>query len=90
MKHNGFFIPASECYGASKSRKLKSMPHSLLKRLLISLPLLATPMFAAGQSNIDYSFSAAQLCTLDDAGQVGCTLAAGYERLQPPSSLPAS
>ena len=46
-------------------------------------------MFAAGQSTIDYSFSAAQLCTLDDAGQVGCTLATGYERLQPPTSLPA-
>ncbi len=65
------------------------MPHSLLKRLLISLPLLATPMFAAGQSTVDYSFSAAQLCTLDDAGQVACSLAAGYERLQPPTSLPA-
>lgn len=89
MQHNEFFIPASECYGARNLRKPKNMPHSLLKRLLISLPLLATPMFAAAQSNIDYSFSAAQLCTLDDAGAVGCILAPGYERLLPPTTLPA-
>jgi len=64
------------------------MSHSLLKRLLLSIPLLVAPLFAAGQSNIGYSFSAAQLCTLDDAGQVDCVLAQGYERLQPPTSLP--
>jgi len=64
------------------------MPHSFLNRLLLSIPLLVTPLFAAAQSNTSYSFSAAQLCTLDNAGDVDCVLAQGYERLQPPSSLP--
>ena len=65
------------------------MPHSLLNSLLLSLPLLLTPLFAAGQSNTDYSFGPTQFCTLDDAGQVACVLAQGSERLQPPSNLPA-
>ncbi len=64
------------------------MPYSLLTYLLLSIALLVTPMFAAGQSLSGYSFSAAQFCTLDDAGQVDCVFAQGYERLQPPRNLP--
>ena len=67
------------------------MPSSFLNSLLLSVPLLITPLFAAAQSNANtnYSFSSAQVCTLDDAGQVSCVLAQGYERLRPPSNLPA-
>ncbi len=64
------------------------MSRSLLNRLLLSITLLVTPFYAAGETNNRYSFSAAQFCTLDDAGQVDCVLAQGYERLQPPSTLP--
>ena len=64
------------------------MPYSLLKRLMLSVPLLLTPLFAAGQASNGYSFSSFQFCTLDDAGQVSCTLALGSERLQPPADLP--
>lgn len=64
------------------------MSYPLLNRLLLSLALLLTPLFATAQSNSGYSFSSAQFCTLDDAGQVDCVLANGYERLQPPTTLP--
>lgn len=68
---------------------LKNMARSLLNSLLLSIPLLVTPLFAIAQSNTSFSFSSAQFCTLDDAGQVDCVLAQGFERLQPPSNLPA-
>lgn len=65
------------------------MSHRLLARILLSLPLLVAPLFAAAQTMTHYSFSTAQFCTLDDLGQVDCVVTPGYERLTPPSSLPA-
>ena len=54
------------------------------------MPLLFTPLLAVGQaSNSGFSFSSFQFCSLDDAGQVSCVLAQGFERLQPPANLPA-
>ena len=74
---------------AEDHRKLTSMSHSLLNRLLLSLTLLFIPLVAIAQSSSGYSFSGSQFCTLDDAGAVDCILGDGYERLKPPASLPA-
>jgi len=65
------------------------MPRPILHRVVLSILLLVSAQFTAAQTITDYSFSSAQLCTLDDAGQVDCILATGYERLQPPANLPA-
>lgn len=64
------------------------MSHPILHRVLLCTALLVSPLFVAAQTITDYSFSSAQLCTLDDAGKVDCVLAKGYERLQPPTNLP--
>jgi len=64
------------------------MAHRIFCSLLFSVVFLLAPSFVTAQSNTGYSFSSAQLCTLDDAGQVDCVLSQGYGRLRPPSSIP--
>ncbi len=56
--------------------------------LVVALPLLLSPTFAAAQSKETYSVGAPQLCTLDAVGQVDCIISRGYERLTPPTNLP--
>ncbi len=61
----------------------------VIKNVLIATVLLSTPLVAAAQSQSSFSVGESQFCTLQDDGQVACTLSPGFDRLAPPEGLPA-
>lgn len=61
----------------------------VFKHLLVATVLLSTPLVVTAQSQSSFSVGESQFCTLQDDGQVDCTLSPGFDRLAPPEGLPA-
>ncbi len=60
-----------------------------IRNVLTTIVLLSFPLIVVAQPQSNYSVGESQFCTLQDDGQVNCTLPSEFSRLAPPPGLPA-